>query len=272
MTSQLVAVVIPVYKSNLSNAELLSIKQCIKVLSNYPIIFCGPYSLDISVYRSLFTDQERFAEQRFEDHFFTDIKGYNRLMLNVRFYQRFNRFEYILIYQPDAYVFRDELKYWCETGYDYIGAPWFEDWDRSGPQSAFYGVGNGGFSLRKVKSHIKVLRSFLYLAPANVLIKKFLTEKPSLAGLKCLLLNLSIKNNTFSLFNDYNDNEDIFWGMVAAKRFDYFKTPSMQTASRFSMELNVERLYKLNDNKLPFGCHAWAKYETAFWKKFIPIG
>lgn len=270
MKTELAAVVIPIYKSNPSGAELTSIKQCIKVLHSHPIIFCGPESLDISVYRSLFIRHDGFRIQRFSDRYFNSTGGYNRLMLNIKFYYRFRGFKFILIYQPDAYVFRDELTYWCEADYDYIGAPWFDEWDKSSPDSAFYGVGNGGFSLRKVKSHIRVLKSFSYLTPASILIERFLNEKPSLTGFKNLLLNLTIKNNTFSSFNDYQDNEDIFWGMVAAKRFDYFKTPSMQTASYFSMEVNAEVLYKLNNNKLPFGCHAWEKYETVFWERFIP--
>ena len=30
----------------------------------------------------------------------------------------------MLIYQLDAYVFKDELLNWANKGYDYIGAPW----------------------------------------------------------------------------------------------------------------------------------------------------
>ncbi|MFR6542216.1 MAG: DUF5672 family protein [Butyricimonas virosa] len=28
----------------------------------------------------------------------------------------------------DAFVFRDELTYWCTLNYDYIGAPWLCKW------------------------------------------------------------------------------------------------------------------------------------------------
>lgn len=50
--------------------------------------------------------------------------GYNRLMLSEDLYSAFSNYEYILICQSDAYIFRDELKEWCEAGYDYVGAPW----------------------------------------------------------------------------------------------------------------------------------------------------
>jgi hypothetical protein len=174
-----------------------------------------------------------------------------------------------LIYQPDAFVFRDELAYWCGTGYDYIGAPWFKDWNIADGNSSFIGVGNGGFSLRKVKSHLRVLHTFSYLTAPSELIRQFLDQKSSLATLKKLLLALTIRNNTYARFNDYSDNEDIFWGMLAAKKFRYFNTPPFRTALRFSMEVNAEFLFRLNNAELPFGCHAWEKYNIAFWERFI---
>lgn len=62
-------------------------------------------------------------------------------MLTKEFYLRFRQWEYLLIYQLDAYVFQDELMDWCNKGYDYIGAPFLKlnrevDWNN---------CGNGGF-------------------------------------------------------------------------------------------------------------------------------
>jgi hypothetical protein len=48
-------------------------------------------------------------------------------MLSIDFYKRFRDYKFILIYQLDAYVFRDELEYWCEQDYDFIGAPLIEN-------------------------------------------------------------------------------------------------------------------------------------------------
>ena len=59
----------------------------------------------------------------FNDTYFESIYGYNQLMLNVEFYEAFSK-KYILIYQTDAFIFKDDLNYWCEKDYDYIGAPW----------------------------------------------------------------------------------------------------------------------------------------------------
>ncbi|MDB5150050.1 MAG: hypothetical protein JWQ57_4070 [Mucilaginibacter sp.] len=269
MTLKSVAVTIPIYKETPDQLELVSINQCFKILNKYPIILVVPESLNINFYENLFNN--KFSIERFDNKYFDDLKAYNRLMLTSKFYKRFKQFKYILIHQPDAYVFRDELQYWCDAGYDYIGAPWFSDWNLSGPDSAFLGIGNGGFSLRNVKSHLRVLTGFSYIRPAATVIKKFIGQKIISASIKKMLLDLTIKNNTYSAFNDYSDNEDIFWGMVVTGKFKYFKVPSMKTASQFSMEVNAEMLYHMNNDQLPFGCHAWEKYETNFWNKFIPI-
>ena len=81
-------------------------------------------------------------------------------MLSSEFYRRFSKFEYILIYQLDAFVFKDQLNYWCKKGYDYIGAPWFEGFHLTKTGVNIIGVGNGGFSLRRVKTHIDLTGRF----------------------------------------------------------------------------------------------------------------
>ena len=85
--------------------------------------------------------------------------------------------EYILIYQLDAFVFKDELKEWCQKGYDYIGAPWiatientiwlkyfnivarkFRSKNKNNREQIFFKVGNGGFSLRRTSSHYSIVK------------------------------------------------------------------------------------------------------------------
>jgi hypothetical protein len=74
-------------------------------------------------------------------------------------YEKYERFEYILFYEPDAFVFSDRLEEWCDRDLDYLGAPWFEGFSK--PKSdRIIGAGNGGFSLRKVQSHLRIARRF----------------------------------------------------------------------------------------------------------------
>jgi hypothetical protein len=187
------------------------------------------------------------------------------------FYQNFKQFNYLLIYQTDCFVFKNELNYWIEKGYDYIGAPWFEGFENN-TNTNFAGVGNGGFSLRKVNSFIKVLNSFSYVKKPKTLFQIFIYNLnfwkiPK--RLYNLVLNLSIKNNTFYLFNNYSDNEDLFWSIIVKNNFDWFKIPKEKEALKFCFEVNPAHLFNLNNNILPFGCHAWRKIDFQFWKQHI---
>ena len=73
---------------------------------------------------------------------------YSALLKSPEFYENFTRWSHILIYQTDALLFRkiDDIYF----NYDYIGAPWIQT-----NQWCKYNAGNGGFSLRNVKSCIK---------------------------------------------------------------------------------------------------------------------
>jgi hypothetical protein len=64
-------------------------------------------------------------------------------------------------------------------------------------------------------------------------------------------------------------NEDGFFSVQAKMIDPAFKVAPYVVAARFSFEQKPARLYKLIGNMLPFGCHAWAKYNPQFWKEYI---
>ncbi|MDP5139773.1 MAG: hypothetical protein NWP83_04800 [Spirosomaceae bacterium] len=234
---QQVAVVIPLYKSTFSASEELSLRQVKTVLSNYPIVFICPDKLNIEAYSAIIPTA---TVKRFSDDYFQNVEGYSRLLLSPNFYKSFLNFEYILIYQTDAYVFRDELTEWCSKGYDYIGAPWTErpplvkGKPKVDIQNWFIGkVGNGGFSLRKVKSHYNNTRFF----------------RPILRFME--------------------KNEDMFWGLFLYWLNPFFKRPKWQEALHFAIEMNPKNAFELINHQLPFGVHAWEKYDKEFWEEFI---
>ena len=115
-----IVVAIPVYKKVIDVFEEKSLIQCLKVLSRYQICLFGPEGMDMSYYKSFFSKLGvPFKVETFAPSFFCGTKGYNQLLLSSNYYKRFEIFDYMLIYQLDAYVFRDELEEWCEKGYDY---------------------------------------------------------------------------------------------------------------------------------------------------------
>lgn len=247
-----VVVIIPIYKTTLSDDEVLSLRQTCQALKNYPLVVIQPEGLDLS---SLNEQYPLLQFQEFPASYFKGIMGYNRLMLSPVFYERFLNYEYMLICQLDAYIFRDELQEWCNKGYDYIGSPWlrrpvydfpllkqcmqFSLWwkHRRGlrsKQDLYNKVGNGGLSLRKVKAHYQVTKDSQELIG-------FYTNRKKL----------------------HLYNEDVFWALEA-KDFSY---PTPEEAMLFAFDKYPELAYKLTGERLPFGCHGWNKRKMRkFWK------
>jgi hypothetical protein len=138
------------------------------------------------------------------------------------------------------------------------------------------GVGNGGFSLRKVKSALKVLSSHRRIVPLKEIWKKQQQIDYNIKGRLGSFIYIFKaftfqKNNTHYLFNDFAFNEDLFWSRSASSIFSWYKVPSIKVAMRYAFEQNPSYLYQRNNHKLPFGCHAWEKYEPEFWEKHIVL-
>lgn len=147
-------VVIPVYKKvdALSKFEEKSIEQVIKILGQtYELsLLCG-YSFDVREYSDRFNYD--FSYCKCSDDFFKSQKSYSDLCEKYEFYEIFSGYEYILIYQPDAWIFENRLEYFIDLGYDYIGAIHMLKANGNGGR-----IGNGGFSLRKPKKLSEVCK------------------------------------------------------------------------------------------------------------------
>lgn len=268
-----VCVVIPVYKPEPTSDEVVSIRRTVKILGQHDISFVCPDSLDITVYKHL---TESFCSvliiKRFSDFYFKDINGYNRLLLSLSFYTEFNNYKYILICQPDAYVFRDELREWCNKGYDFIGAPIigsFTDQEFSGRMR----IGNGGFSLRNVQTVIGFFNAKKNVfSPSQIAQMISLWKKPWTRIFVWLLMILGWRNKPDSVASRWKYNEDDFWsGLLVGTRYS-LRIPAVTEAIRFAFERFPSELYRMNHSLLPFGCHAWKKYQyETFWTKFIDL-
>lgn len=250
-------IVIPIYR-HVEGTERRSLDQCMRILGKHEIVVIHPQSLylkeDLQPYPSI-----RCMALRNE--WFDGVAGYNRMMLSTEFYNLFAAYDYMLIYQLDAYVFSDQLDYWTGHGYDYIGAPWILSdgflqqtfgmavrWLRRTLHPIKWGervhhchfadkVGNGGFSLRRISKMIEMTRDYA----------------PQIADLE---------------FGVRGAQEDVFFAIVAG-RYAKIKMPSRKKALGFSWESRPEWCLKQLKH-LPFGCHAWQtdKY-IDFWRPYI---
>jgi hypothetical protein len=258
-------VVVPIYKSQWTAYEQISLSQCIKVLHNYDIFLVMPERLEADLKDHQLIREQKLGYKTFANAFFRDIPAYNRLLKSPGFYKAFLDYEFMLIHQLDAFVFKDELHNWCDLNYDTIGAPLFEGHDFAGKDSAIVGQGNGGFCLRKVKSCYDVVTRYRRL--------NFKREFEGPVAPFYLRWYRFIKHDLLFNWSGYPFqpiiNEDLFWAELVPKVFPDFKVPKPAKAIGFSFEVNPGLLFARNGHELPFGCHAWWKYDLEFWRKHI---
>lgn len=269
-TDPTVVILIIAHKEQLDPYEIISMKQCFKILGHYPIKFICPEGMNVDQYLKVNPEASfDFIPPCWQSNY----QNMTILKTMPFLYKRYSDYDYILFYELDAFVFKDELMEWCKKEYSYIGAPWLEGWNLAKPGAPFIGIGNGGFSLRKIQTHIKALYSFSYVEkPIKLWEKVKETPNPRKPyALFDMIERLTVRNNTHIWFNDWigNRGEDAFWGMVVSRNFDWFSIPEPLEALKFSFEVQPQYLYELNDENLPFGCHAWWKRGLDFWRPFI---
>lgn len=262
-----VAVVIPIYKAlnAQTEGELKSLRQTGSVLRNRQIILLHPPSVNIEEYLKFFLPLKVDAFV-IKEKYFGNVHRYNLLLTSYGFYKLFSAFDFILICQTDAFVFSDELDYWCAMGMDYIGAPWFEGKDNPTLPFKFRGVGNGGFSLRRVNSFLNVSKNWRFVFLHRLLTQLYRRLQGENHKALKKALGLKFIMNTIFPFTGY---EDEFWGLIVPRRFKRFRVAAPEAAMKFSFEVMPSELYRLNGCQLPFGCHAWEKYDKLFWTRFI---
>jgi hypothetical protein len=274
-----VCITIPIYKSffKLDVNEAISWQQCISVLGKYHFQLICPEGFDTAGYGEALGEANiKWETQRFKASYFANIQGYNKLMLSKEFYERFSQYEYMLLYQLDAFIFKDDLDYWCSQGYAYIGAPWFKGYHTTVEAAQLWKVGNGGFTLRRIADALRALHTPALIQTWSAVISDHF-RAGRLYGythLHSLLKRLFLGNNTYWLLNDFHQRqqwyqEDYFWGVVCDECFAWYRVPPPVEALAFSFEVLPAKMYELNQHRLPMGCHAWEKYDFDFWKPFI---
>jgi len=262
-------VVIPVHKDRPSQNELVSFMQCFNILGAQPIIVLAPRGLNMEAYKVVVPS---FAIIYIDPIWQASLPGYNKLKVSLFFYELFKQYKWLLTYELDAFVFKDELDYWCNQDFDYIGAPWFEGYENP-ISTRITGVGNSGFSLRNVQTSRRLLKRIAFLKK----LRSF-WFKSRLQALVRFHKLLAISMNYFQirsiekindLMFDKQVNEDAWWALHVATAFSDYRIAAVTDACRFSFDTQPSFLFKKNGNQLPFGCHAWARYEPLFWEPFV---
>ena len=210
-------IVVPVYNEVPNELEKLSLKQLdIIVKDDMEICLVGPNRINFSSYVELFNNNKP-KHANFDDKYFESNKSYSQLCLSYDFYKKFDDYEYMLIYQTDCWIFRNEIKKFCEMGYDYIGGPIYSPGSRwpSFKNSMRPVVGNGGLSLRKISMMLKLTD------PNGYLYNKYKDEWNSV------------------------EYEDMFICDVLAHDI-YINIPDYRIAEQFSIDTLPRHMNKLN--------------------------
>ena len=210
-------IVIPTYKEyvKLKDFEKKTLSNTISLMSSYDIILLCPNSLKTNGYEECGICNF----MRFDDYFFNGVKRYNELMLSPSFYEKFSKYEYMLITQLDSWIFEDKLDYFLNLGYDYIGGLHYINRGTNiyHPNADDKLInGNGGFSLRKIGSFIEASKN----------IKKDLNNKW-----------------------DWEDVLYSYWYK------DHMNIAPDAVSLKFGWQQDPEICFKNNNKELPFGCH-----------------
>ena len=268
-----VCIIVPIYKDSLNYFEHKSLNQLINTVRNHPIIFVTHSKLNLEELEQTIKLNSILIET-FDTFYFDSIQGYNELLLSKKFYSRFLDYEFLLIYQLDAFIFNDNINYWIKKDFDFVGAPWFENYGSYENGEQLWKVGNGGFCLRKTKTFYNLLNYKKPVFSSSQLLKD--NQVNFKYGLLIAFIFAKIKaitgfKNNVSYFVKKNKlNEDYFLTHFFQSSKLKIKLPTPEEAVDFAFEKSPSYLYELNGNKLPLGCHAWEKYEyESFWKKFI---
>ncbi len=262
-----VAVVTPLYRQALTYDENLSRCHLQHFLADFDRFILVPDGLEV--------EWPGFQKRIFDSRFFTSIAAYSQLLLTRQFYETFAGYEYILIYQLDGLVLSNQLDRWCATGFDYLGAPWFGV--KGDTSSGFSRVGNGGLSLRKVESFLTVIESRRYVEEKvpfwrdyySVTLPDYLLWPWPGRLLKKLRVMRAARHGSQWYRTHYTINEDHFWSDRARLFYPQFQIAPVDVGLQFAFEQFPRVCFRHNGYQLPFGVHAWAKWDRDFWEPYL---
>ena len=247
-------IIIPLYKYDLYDYEIMSLNRILDLYySKYDIMFLVPDNFDIwkllNKYYYNLTDNFVYTYYKWHESYFVNSSTYNIICLNKNFYETFiNKYNYMLIYQLDAYIFKDELDYWINKEYDYIG------------------------SFENVILYNNLLKKDNYLYSINDFNKKYNFTIPDD---KKYIFNMnggcSLRNINFC-YNIVNNIDFYYYilydsGIIAEDSFYslFCKDVSIYESCKFGYShFNLELSQIINNYELPFCAHAIHKNTKLF--------
>lgn len=263
-------IVCPIYKVLESESELFSLINNRSRLRLYDWVFIGPAGLrDYVKHMSTLVRLDNVRYEDFDERYFLNIAGYNRLCKSKELYTRFDSYEYMLICQLDCLVFGESLEPWIRKQESFYGALLYSGYTCGNDFIECQYGRNGGLSLRRV-------HDFLSCLEKKRLIPLVTYRGISIRGASCLYrIRIYISRVIFCMTAgrfQAKINEDLFWTVCMPFIFPHFKVADQNSSMLFSMErVSREKAEELANNRsvIPFGCHAWERYDYGMWLRLI---
>jgi hypothetical protein len=225
-------IVVPVYRPSPTWLEVVALSQLARRLGAREVELVAPEGFVADAYFKILGHRK---VQHFDARFFRSREGgpdsYSALLVSEPFYDRFERYEHIVIHQPDVFVFTDQLDHWTAFPFDYVGPPHWKG-GRATLEDGIKGVGNGGFSLRRVESFRRVLRD-------RSVARRMAEASP---GSRARALRKARSGKLI---------EDFYWSYAAP-----ITVATLPEAIAFGFEMGVPLIAEYRQGLIPFGCHA----------------
>lgn len=262
--SKVVAIVVPLStRPGLNADEQISLCH----LRHY----LGKYDKFMVTAKSLPVEYPGFEVKRFDDSYFGSQRAHSWLQLSPEFYEAFLDYKYIFMYHLDSLALSDQLMEWCNRDFDFIGAPWFPG--EATPWVKEPTVGNSGFSLHKVRSFLRVIYSPRLMKEPALLAEHFQRTGSLVNLLRMFRRRLFFRNNVRwdmeAWMSSSDANCDTFFAAKAKVYFPEFHSATPAEALQFAFETDPRGCFRRNSERLPFGCHAWGRYDRAFWEPYL---
>jgi hypothetical protein len=252
--------------------EEVSLRHLRRHLGRYDTFFAAPASSRLH--------RAGIRTKRFPDKFFGSVAAHNHLLFWPRFYRAFASYDYLFVYHLDSLVFSDQLLQWCRAGFDYVGAPWIPGPDT--PWVTEPRVGNGGFTLVRIESVLRILRQRHRREPLSFVSDLVMRNRRGLDPVYRMLEAWGRRRPGAALVTralahrdrgehpaEHGMNNDWFLSCRGNDYLPGFRIATVEEGLRFAFEASPRTCFELAGRRLPFGCHAWTRYDRSFWEPFL---
>jgi hypothetical protein len=255
-------VLVPTHRSQPTPQEVISLRQLARVLGKHEIVLMTPNGVNTSAYKELLPSASFLSIKK---EWMQSHASYNRLIISPLLGSLFRDFSHLLLHEPDSLVLHDSLATWCQQPYDYIGAPWFTPIAGKEGEANFAKGANSGFSLFRLDAMRKVTNSWQRWYPVKHAlgdIRRGLIGRPRqiARGLNGLYPG-GLLRGAHQLYPSYCDQ---YWSLLIPSLVNDFKVAPPEVAVQFSWEKWSHLCMEYCRGHLPFGIHAWAKYDFDF--------